>query len=247
MIRFKKLSCALGSAIQVFAFASSGEAAFDVTLWNLSTRISQHVDGESLFDREDIVDISNPLDLNSLAQLGPNAAAVEYDYAWLRHQASGSFNTSITHAIRDPHVRPVSRGEITIVPDEDIVVAVDASMSYSHTPGDEYALLFGFSIRDVTANQWLYQEVRYGGNLFLLPSAGVLDIQRQDILMAGRTYRLDYVLDDDNTSDSLPTGILDASGFLNISIVPEINTACLLLPATLFLLRKPRRAASPRP
>jgi len=220
----------------------SSKAAFQVINWDLATGV-QDLSFPGSADGEFRTVVMNPYQETIQGQIGSNQSISQFSYSWVRDLAQGTFDTSITHTIRSPRIRSISGGEITIVPDEDILVSVNGSMIYAHTPGDDFALLFGFGIRDVTANQWLYQEVRRGGNLFLLPSAGVLDIQRQDILMAGRTYRLDYVLDDNNTSDSLPTGILDAEGFVNVAVQPvpspsSLSVAILGLP---LLLRRTRR------
>ncbi len=225
----------------IVAPIASTQAAFDVSAWQLSTWTQDLSGSSTVNDSDDILTVTNPLLYAAHTQVGLNGTMVDYDYSWLTDMAFGDFNTSFTHAIRSFRVATVSTGQIFIIPGEDIRVTVNGSLNYWHTPGDEGAINYFATVRDMSTNADVFNEHRQGGNLYLLPSSGTLTIQAEAELSAGIPYRLRYGLQTDNTGDLPPTGIADASGFVNFHIeplIPEPATLALLLPAML-LIRRP--------
>ncbi len=223
--------------------SDAASAGFDVTFWHLSTATSDLGDS-SPADSEDVFAITNPLTQLVQTQIGPSFTSAYYDHSWLPDLAVGTFNTDITHGIASPDIINVTRTQIFFLADEPIRVTINGSLTYSHTPGDDTGIRFGASVRDTTTNDDLSSQTEQGGNLYLLPSAGTLNIAGEAILDAGVIYRLQFVIDSSNTGDLPPTGTLDASGYLNFAItpVPEPATAMLLLAAAPILLRRRRGA-----
>lgn len=219
-------------ALVILTASSTAWGAFVVDLWDLETSVSERIDDNTINDSESITLITNPLFETIHAQVNDNSfSQASFDYVWSPSLATGEFNTTITHAILAPESRAVTDSKIFIIPAEDIVVTISASLTYSHTPGDLSSINFFASIRDESAPlPQLLNEHRRGGNLYFLPSSGTLTIDEEIILSAGTTYRLRNGLDSSNTADSLPTGTIDATGFVNFSIrpVPEPTTALLL-------------------
>ncbi len=231
----------------IVARPSSVVVAVEVTSWDLRTGVQDFSGQTSVSDLRRINVVSNPPITTSVASVGLNSATTDYDYSWLLDMAFGDFNTSFVHAIRSVKIRTVSTGQIFIIPGEDIRVTVNGSLNYWHTPGDEGAINYFATVRDMSTNADVFNEHRQGGNLYLLPSSGTLTIQAEAELSAGIPYRLRYGLQTDNTGDLPPTGIADASGFVNFHIeplIPEPATLALLLPAML-LIRRPRRSIRP--
>lgn len=232
------------STLTMCAAPSSLFAGFDVTAWNLSTGLADYSSSPPPTNTDEVLSLSNPLIHTSHAQIGASFTTAQYDYGWLRDIATGHFNTNLTHAIRAPKIRSVSDGRIFILPSEDIRVTVTGQLSYFHTPGDEFSIDFAGTLRNMDTNLDVFNEHRKGGNLYLLPSTGTLTFSNEAILSAGTLYRLRYALDTGNTGDLLPTGTLDATGYVNFAIepvVPEPATALLLLLLTTSPIARRRR------
>ena len=193
-------------------------------------------------DADWIVDILNPLQTTSTAQVGENIASSTYDFSWLEDIGIGDFNTTFSHQMRNsPGIRTVTSITLIIETDAELRVSYSGLLDYSHTPGDETQFLFGTSILDVDASSLFFSQTMEGGNADLLPASGQLELNAEVILPADRTYFFSLTLDADDLAEPNP-GIYDANGFANISIrpVPEPASALLLLPV-LGLLRHRRR------
>lgn len=223
----------LALAFIVLTTANATWGAFVVDFWNLRSSIQEGIGTPSFsIDSETLTTVTNPLFDTIHAQVNDNSfSQATFDYSWSPSLTTGDFNTTITHAIRAPESEAVTEAKVFIIPTEDIRVTVTASLTYAHTPGDLSSLNFFASIRDEsTPVPQLLSEQRLGGNFYFLPSAATLTIMEQIILPAGGTYRLRNGLDSRNTADLLPTGTIDATGFVNFSIrpVPEPTTGLLL-------------------
>lgn len=225
------------------ANASAGEV--QVLSWHLTAALSDDSGNLPVIDGVDISDLSNPLDSSSVARIGDNIASAAYDHSWIVALAFGDFNTSFTHNIRSPKVRTVTTSAIFITATEPVRVMIDGRLDYSHTPGDLDSLNFFASVRDESTSTNLFSDQTMTGALFFDPSNGTVLIHGEVILEPGTTYRLRYGLDSSNTADHLPTGTLNATGFVNFSIrpVPEPASALLLCVVSVMLqsIRRDRR------
>ncbi len=194
-------------------------------------------------DFERLTDILNPLQTTSTAQVGENIASSTYDFSWLEDIGIGDFNTTFSHQMRNsPGIRTVTDLAFFIETDVDLVVTLNGSLDYSHTPGDETQFLFGASIRDLDTSALLFSEGMEGGNADLLPASGTLSFDGTVVLPAGGLYRFLAVLDADDLAEPNP-GIYDANGFANISIRPVPEPQALLFVlfgASATILRRPR-------
>lgn len=173
--------------------------------------------------------ISNPLNQDSIAQVGMNIVESTYAFQWDESLGTGDFNTSMTHAIRSLDVRTVTRVQIFLEPDEDLSVTMHGSLTYAHTPNRDFGVLYGMSIYDFDMSTDVFQETHRGGNSYVEPSSGTFTIDDEAILHAGRLYRLHAVLDNLNNGEP-NVGNLDASGYANFHIEPLVpEPACGLM------------------
>ena len=215
-------------------------AAFDVDSWSLLTAVQDFSGTSAVQDFEYQTQPTNSWLYSSLSQVDSSFSQADYDYSWLPELALGTFHTDISQSIPSPEVRAIATGQILILPDEDIRVIIDSSITYAHTPGDETRIDFGLSIQNMNSNEFLFEEHRQGGNLYLEPAAGTLIIAGEVILSAGTPYEFSYGIDSSNTADPLPTGTFDASGFTLFAIQPVPEPATALLAAALPALRRRR-------
>ncbi|MCB9855030.1 MAG: PEP-CTERM sorting domain-containing protein [Phycisphaerales bacterium] len=231
------------------ASATQVRAGFQVLNWELSTFLIESAGNTSQDDGEYITTLSNPLQETRTAQIGDNLVSAAYDHSWIEDLAWGDFNMSFDHQIRTPEVRTISISAIYIIPSSPVSVSFDGQLDYSHTPGDLDSLNFFASVRDESTLAYAVRFQTRTGELYFQPPSGSIPIHGEAILAPGVTYRLRYGLDSDNLSDSLPTGTLDASGYVNFSIRPVPEPASLLLIASgaIAALRRTRIVAPPPP
>ncbi|HWL94107.1 MAG TPA: hypothetical protein VNT79_11290 [Phycisphaerae bacterium] len=218
------------------------EAAFDVSMWNLSTRLSQQTDAGQISDSVDIFELSNPLSQTARAELTNSFNESQFAYHWLTEEATGQFHTAVTHGHRDPEMRTVSDGRMHILADEPLHVLLSGSLTYAHIPGDIVGINFNARLRNLDSGQDVFLDLHRGGNLYFEPSSGILTMSNSAILDPGIPYELRYVVDSSNTGDLLPTGPVDASGWVEWSIqpVPETSTLFMLLAALILCPRHAR-------
>jgi hypothetical protein len=230
------------------AVAAPVQAGFQVLDWHLTAALSDHSGDLPIIDGVDITQVSNPLNTTSLAQIGTNFATATYDHSWIESLAWGDFNTSFTHQIRTPEVKTVADSRIVFTPTEPVHVTLDGQTTYSHTPGDLDSISFGFEIQDADTLEDFVLETRRGGNLYFQPASATINLHAETVLPADRTYQFQLGLQSDNISDNLPTGILDASGYVNFSIrpVPEPGVVLLIGPMVLVFARGLRCRSSGR-
>ncbi|HPF37577.1 MAG TPA: PEP-CTERM sorting domain-containing protein [Phycisphaerae bacterium] len=217
-------------------------AGFVVSMLQIDDGVSTH----SEIDFETVSIVSNPLNHDSLAQIGMNIVESTYAFQWNETAGTGEFDTDLSHAIRSLNVSTVTRVQVFIEPTEDLRATIEGSISYSHTTNQEIGVLFGMAIRDFGTSRDAFHERLEGGVLYNEPSTGTLDVGGEAILYAGALYRLQLVLDCTNIAES-NVGNLDASGFANFRLeplVPEPTTALLLaLAAASIGARRRRRVA----
>ncbi|MCB9855029.1 MAG: hypothetical protein H6818_05020 [Phycisphaerales bacterium] len=232
-----------------FASATQVQAGFQVSTWTLTAALDDSGSGSSMIDGDDITTISNPLNTVSNAQVGDNVVSAAYNHSWIEDLAWGDFNMSFNHQIRTPEVRTISISAIYITPTSPVRVSIDGLLNYSHTPGDLDSLNFFASVRDESTLTNAVRLQTFAGELNFYPPAGSIPIHGEAILSPGVTYRIRYGLDSYNITDSLPTGTLDASGYVNFSIRPVPEPASLLLIASVAIaaFRYTRIVAPPPP
>ncbi len=230
----------LGSAAIAAAILSAAPlhaSAITITDWGLSVV----VDGDGFaFDFTNVV--QNPFQGSHLAAPPGHAsrAAAQYDISWLAE--FGDFNISAQLAAQDGNsVRSLASGTIYLQTDADLTLTLDAVLNY-HLPSYGLDAHMSFSVRDLTANQYILGESRWYSTFSQPPGSGVLSMNPSVILPADHQFRVQYQMLVQTSGASLT--LATADGHVAFTITPEPATLALFaLP--LALLRRRRLAVSP--
>ena len=219
------------SILLLLFVANTLRAGFVATSLDLTDSVTDTSAGSAVVDFDSITTISNPLDQDSLAQVGMNIVESTYAFQWNETAGTGEFNTDLSHAIRSLSISTVTRVQVFIEPTEDLRVTVAGSLTYAHTPSRGFRVVFGMAIRDFSTSDDVFFERREGGNGLNDPASGTLAFMGEAILQAGTLYRLQAVLDNTNTGEP-NIGDLDATGYADFHVaplIPEPASALLLI------------------
>lgn len=217
-------------------------ADFAVSQWELGV----YVDAEpGPSDGRGFYEVQNPFTGAHSASIAEAQAAAQYDISWLVNY--GSFNISAQLAAQDGNsVRSLASGTVWLESDLDLVLDLDSALNYN-LPTYNLGAWLTFAVRDLTANQYLFNETVYYETLLDPPGTGLLTNVGDVALPAGHQFRVQYELSLDTWGSS--TGLATGDGYANWTLEPTPEPSSFaLLAAVLSLcrLRPTRRLQSPR-
>ena len=184
--------------------------------------------------------VQNPFQTVHSAMFGSSTATVNYDFAWSGD--SGHFDLGAIHHLEELEGDTSSSGYVFVVPAVDSNVSFSGSWRFAWPSATRGSTSLHLAIVDAQTEEFVADEVAFGGNVGLGPPFGTLNVQGGATLLATRGYFVQYTVFIDHFDPTPPGTYGEGVGEIHFSMtpVPEPAALALILPALFFPRRRKR-------